>query len=272
MKVSIPPEWLEAEARLKDEIARYGSIAVAYSGGVDSTYLADVAHDALGESALLITADSPSMPRRELEDAVALAKARGWRLDVLETHEFENDEYLRNDGRRCYICKHTLFSQFITHAAAQGIHTIAYGETADDLNDKTRIGVRAAEELGAVAPLRALGISKEQVRALSHRRGLPTWDKPSFACLGSRFPKGSRLSTEGMARVERAEELLRSLGFRQYRARHHGDICRIEVEAQDIARLVEPQIRHAIVQELTAAGYRHITLDLAGYRTGSTAE
>lgn len=271
MSEQIPNEWLELEARLKEEMARYGSLSVAYSGGVDSTYLADVAHETLGTRALMITADSPSMPRRELNDAVAIANERGWRLAVLQTREFDNDEYLRNDGRRCYICKHTLFSQFIAYAAQQGIATIAYGETADDLNDKTRIGVRAADELGAVAPLRALGISKDQVRALSRRRGLPTWDKPSFACLGSRFPKGTRLSPENMARVERAEELLRNLGFRQYRARHHGDICRIEVEAADIARLIEPAIRDTLVRELTAAGYRHITVDLAGYRTGSTA-
>jgi len=268
-------DWLETalqkETLLKDLLSAQGAIVVAYSGGVDSTYLADVAHETLGDRARLALADSPSIPRSELEEARALAAARGWNLVVLKTAEFDKDEFLRNDGRRCYVCKGELFEQMNVFARSEGISCIAYGETADDSADATRLGRLAAREHRALAPLQTVGLVKDEIRVLSRRRGLPTWNKASFACLASRVPKGSRIDAESLARIEQAEEALKNLGFHQYRARHHGDLCRIEVDANELARAVEPAVRETILRELRNAGYRHVTLDLAGYRTGSTA-
>jgi uncharacterized protein len=262
---------LEKEEDLKRRLADYGSMAIAYSGGVDSTYLADVAHEVLGERARLVLADSPSIPRDEVEDAVRLARERGWNLAILETREFEREEFLRNDGMRCYFCKTELFEKMDQFARAHGVLVLAYGEIADDALDPTRFGAKAAREHRVVAPLAEAGLVKDEIRALSQRRGLPTWNKASFACLSSRFPKGERLDVEEMLKVERAEQLLRKLGFHQYRARHHGDLCRIEIEPADFGRLLDADLRQQIVDTLRELGYRHVTLDLAGYRTGSTA-
>ncbi len=262
---------LAKEVTLKALLEAYGSMVVAYSGGVDSTYLADVAHETLGAHARLVLADSPSIPRSEFDEAKALAAARGWNLTVIETDEFSVEEFLRNDARRCYICKGELFKQMTAFARTEGIARMAYGETADDLADPTRLGKLAAQEYEAVAPLLEAGMLKDEIRLLSLRRGLPTWNKASFACLASRFPKGTRLTVEALARVERAEELLKGMGFHQYRARHHGDICRIEVDPAELPKLVEPEVRETLLRELQAAGYRYVTIDLAGYRTGSTA-
>ena len=269
--MTIAPETLLKEEALKDILRGYGSLVVAYSGGVDSTYLADVAAETLGEAAHLVIADSPSIPRGELGAALRLARDRGWHIEVVQTAEFENEAYLRNDGMRCYYCKGQLFETIARYAGEHGIAYMAHGELADDAQDTTRVGVRAAHERGAVTPLADAGLVKEEVRALSQVRHLPTWDKPSFACLASRFPKGTRLTPEDVRLVEEAEEVLRSMGFRQYRARHHGDLCRIEIEAADFARIVDPAVRLEVVQRLRALGYRHVSLDLAGYRTGSTA-
>jgi uncharacterized protein len=262
---------LAKEAALKASLAAHGAVAVAYSGGVDSSYLADIAYEALGANAHMVIADSPSIPREELAEARALAAQRGWTLHIIETREFDNEAFLKNDGTRCYYCKSELFTRMKTFAEENGIHVIAYGEIADDALDPTRLGSRAARELQAVAPLADAGLGKEEIRALSKRRGLPTWDKASFACLSSRFPKGNRLNIEEMLRVERAEQVLKSLGFRQYRARHHGDLCRIELDPADFAKLLEGDVRTQIIDALRKVGYRHVTLDLAGYRTGSTA-
>jgi len=267
----ITPELEAKEATLKQLLAGYGSLAVAYSGGVDSSYLADVAHEVLGKNAWMVLADSPSIPREELQEATALAAARGWRLSVIQTREFEIEEFLSNDGRRCYFCKSELFAQMDAFAREHGVAVLAYGEIADDALDPTRLGARAAKERQVVAPLAAAGLSKNEIRALSRRRGLPTWDKASFACLSSRFPKGTRLDIREMLKVERAEQVLRRLGFRQYRARHHGDICRIEIDPQDFARILNEQARTELLDALQKVGYRYVTLDLAGYRTGSTA-
>lgn len=262
---------LRKEAKLKELLAGCGAIVVAYSGGVDSTYLADVAHETLGDRARLVLADSPSIPRSEFAEAQALAASRRWNLTVIETGEFGVEEFLRNDERRCYVCKGELFEQMNAFARTEGIECIAYGETAGDSADATRLGRLAAQEYEAVAPLQAAGMLKDEIRELSRRRGLPTWNKASFACLASRFPKGTRLTVEALARVESAEEVLKGLGFHQYRARHHGDICRIEVDAAELPRVLDPAVRETILRELRAAGYRYVTLDLAGYRMGSTA-
>lgn len=262
---------LDKEAALKQLLAGYGAVAVAYSGGVDSAYLADVAFEALGGHARMVLADSPSIPRSELAEAVELAERRGWPLTVVKTNEFDNEEYLKNDGRRCYFCKTELFVQMDTFAKGNGVTVLAYGENADDGMDPTRLGAKAAKEHQVVAPLAELGFHKPEIRELSKRRGLPTWNKASFACLSSRFPVGTRVDAQEMQRVEQAEEALKALGFRQYRARHHGDVCRIEVSPKDFAKIIDEETRNQLLRYITQAGYRFVTLDLAGYRTGSTA-
>lgn len=267
----IPAEWLEKEEALKKLISGYVSVAVAYSGGVDSTYLADVAHEMLGPHAWMFIADTPSMPRAELQDAIDLAKLRKWQYALIKTGEFEMEEFLRNEENRCYACKIELFGKMRECADANSISVIAHGETADDVTDTTRYGAIAAREMGIAAPLLQAGMRKEEIRTLSRRRNLPTWDKASFACLSSRIPTGTRITPEIIQRVERAEDILKGLGFRQYRVRHHGSTCRIEVEAGDFDAIMQPHTREAIVRKLTALGYRYVTLDLAGYRTGSTA-
>ena len=261
----------DKEERLKSLLRGYGTLAIAYSGGVDSTYLADVAHETLGAGVRMLLADSPSLPRSELEEAREIARSRNWHLVIIETDEFSNETFLRNDGKRCYICKDELFTRMRRYAQENRIAVLAYGETADDLADPTRVGKLAAGEHKVVAPLLEAGLMKEEIRQLSRRRGLPTWNKASFACLSSRIPAGTPLTIDALNKVERAEEFLKTLGFRQYRARHHGDLCRIEIDPDDFDRLMQPETRKRIVEEIRRIGYRHVTLDLAGYRTGSTA-
>lgn len=262
---------LEKEARLKALIAGYGTLAVAYSGGVDSSYLADIAHDVLSDRASLILADSPSIPRSEVNEAKALAESRAWNLRILYTDEFENDAYLANDGTRCYHCRSELFEKMQQYAERERIAVLAYGAITDDMLDPTRLGHRAAQEFSIVAPLVEAGLGKDEIRRLSGRRNLPTADKASFACLSSRFPVGTPVTREDVAKVEQAEEVLKALGFRQYRARHHGDVCRLELEPAEFSRVLEPSTRDRLVRGIRAAGYRHVALDLLGYRTGSAA-
>lgn len=277
MSVTVPSDEallaaaIEKEGRLQELLAGYGSIVIAYSGGVDSTYLADVAHDALGADARVLMGDSASLPRSEKDEAIAIARERGWNLEIIPTEEFDQEDYLRNDGTRCYHCRTELFTKMQRFAERSGIKTLAYGAIVDDLLDPTRLGAKAASERRVVAPLQEAELSKAEIRILSARRNLPTADKASFACLSSRFPKGTRVTKEDIARVEAAEETLKQLGFRQYRARHHGDLCRIEIDATDLPKLLDDAIRRQVVQAISAVGYRYVTLDLACYRTGSTA-
>ncbi len=260
---------LRKEEKLKELLAGYGSIAIAYSGGVDSTYLADVAHEVLGDSAGLILADSPSMPRSELAEAKAMARARGWNLVVVATNEFRNEAFLRNDAQRCYHCKVERFDTMKAYTAERDIAVVAHGENADDARDSTRVGAVAASERGVVAPLQEVGLTKDELRILSRRRNLPTWNKASFACLATRIPTGTRLDIAELAKVEQAEEVLKRLGFHQYRVRRYGDLARIEIESGQFARVIDPEVRTAILAELAPLGYRHITLDLAGYGGGT---
>lgn len=268
---TLPPHILAREDHLKQDLQACGALVIAFSGGVDSAYLADVAHEVLGRDAHILLADSPSIPRSEVREAQALAEARGWNFVCVQTQEFEQEAFLANDGTRCYHCKTELFTHMERYAGEQGLGVMAYGENFEDRLDTTRVGARAAKEHRVIAPLADAGLEKEDIRQLSLHRGLPTWDKPSFACLSSRFPRGTRVNLEEMEKVEQAEELLRRQNFHQYRARHHGDVCRIEVDTADFDKFFDPAFREHLVDELRRIGYRHIALDLAGYRTGSTA-
>lgn len=264
---AIDPAIAEAkESELKAILGTYPSLAVAYSGGVDSAYLSDVAHEVLGARADMVLADSPSLPRSEFRDASELANSRGWNFIVITTQEFENEEYLKNDGRRCYFCKSELFRRMKDYADAKHVTNLAYGAMADDAFDPTRLGALAATEHKIVAPLQLAKLGKAEIRHLSRKRGLPTSEKASFACLSSRFPKGTRVTLEDIRKVEAAEEVLRKHGFHQFRARHHGDTCRIEVDPSDMTRFADPSVRNDLVAGIKAAGYAHVTLDLAGYQ------
>lgn len=259
------------QSALTSLLASYPAVAVAYSGGVDSAYLAAIAHATLGTAAHMVLADSPSLPRAELREATTLAKQRGWQLTVIPTREFENEAFLANNGTRCYHCKDELFTRMDEFARERGIPVLAYGEIADDKLDPTRYGAKAAREHKVVAPLAEVGLYKAEIRSLSRALDLPTSEKASFACLSSRFPVGTRVEPAEIARVEAAEEVLRALHFHQYRARHHGNLVRIEVDPAELPRLLEPDTHALVLEGMRAAGYRHITVDLAGYRTGSTA-
>ncbi len=264
---AMDPAVAEAKEDALREILRgYASLAVAYSGGVDSAYLSDVAHEVLGPRSQMVLADSPSLPRSEFAEATQLAADRGWNLAVISTHEFDNEQYLKNDGRRCYFCKSELFRRMKEYSDAKQVKILAYGAMADDAFDPTRLGALAATEHKIVAPLQLAKLGKAEIRHLSRRRGLPTSDKASFACLSSRFPKGTRVTLEDIRKVEAAEEALRRQGFYQFRARHHGDICRIEIGMDDLVKLMDSAVRDAVVSQIQAAGYLHVTLDLAGYR------
>lgn len=261
----------QKEEQLKHLLGAYDSMVLAFSGGVDSTYLAHVAKEMLGERVHLVIADSPSVPREDLRGALTLAESMGWPLEVLRTTEFESDVFLRNDGMRCYHCRIELFGRMRGYAEAHGLSVLAYGANADDADDPTRVGAKAAVECAVAAPLQEVGLRKAEIRVLSKERGLPTATKPAFACLATRVPSGTRLTREALESIEAAETVLREAGFRQYRARHHGDVCRVELEPDDFARMLEPSIRERVVEGIRAIGYRFVALDLAGYRAGSTA-
>lgn len=271
MSESFEQTCLEKEAHLKEILGGYPSIAIGFSGGVDSAYLCDVAHDVLGAKASMIIADSPSIPRSELAEAKEVAQARAWNLTIIHTNEFDDDRYLVNDGTRCYFCRSELFQEMSEYAEKNAVQVLAYGAMADDTFDPTRLGHVAAKEYSVVAPLQIADLHKDEIRFLSERRALPTAAKASFACLSSRFPTGTRVTIEDIRKVESAEEILKGLGLYQYRARHHGDICRIEIDPADFERFLDPELRENVVEQLTKAGYKHVALDLAGYRTGSTA-
>lgn len=262
---------LNKERRLLEILRSYGAVAIAYSGGVDSSYLADAAHEALGGNAHFLIADSYSIPRDELQAALDLARSRHWRIEVIRTCEFDDVDFLKNNGMRCYHCKKELFAVVRQYADTHGISIIAHGETAEDSQDVTRVGAKAAREADVRAPLAEAGFVKADIRERSRARGLPTWQKASFACLASRIPVGTPIEANVLSRVEQAEVLLRDLGCRQYRARHHGAICRIEVDEVDMPILLDGATRRRLVEAIQALGYRYVVLDLAGYRMGSTA-
>jgi len=308
------PVASERYERLRGLLRSYGSCLVAYSGGVDSAFLAYVAHDVLGHKALAAIADTPSLPRREFEQALALARQYHIPVCVLRTREFENASYLANPDNRCYFCKHELFTELAPLAKAEGFAVIAYGENASDTGDY-RPGAQAAAQFHVRAPLKEAGLTKADIRALSAELGLPTADKPQMACLSSRVPYGETVSPEKLQMIEQAENLLRDLGFYDVRVRHHElrnglptpaattsalpaphsalrtphsalpaphsalrtphsalHLARIEVGPAEMPRFLENGLSTKIAEALKKIGYAHVTLDLQGYRRGSTNE
>ena len=254
--------------RLVEVLRELDSVVVAFSGGVDSTLLARAARDALGERAVLVTADSETYPASELDEARRLGALLDMRHLVVRTEELQNPEYARNPVNRCFFCKEELFARLAPIAEREGCRALVYGANMDDLGDH-RPGMQAARERGVRAPLIEAELWKEEIRTLSRELGLPTWDKPSFACLSSRFQYGDRITAEKLRQVDAAEAFVRSLGFRQFRVRHHDRLARIEVSHDEIARLWEDGRREAIVKHLRELGYVYVAVDLAGFQSGS---
>jgi uncharacterized protein len=248
-----------------------GSLIVAYSGGVDSAFLAAVASDVLGSGALAVTADSPSLAPSELRDAVALSEELGLNHRVIKTREVEREDYQANTPNRCFFCKDELYTHLAGFASAEGYSWVANGTNVDDLGD-FRPGQNAAKEYGIISPLVEAGLQKSEIRQLSRDMGLPTWDKPAQACLSSRIPYGSRVTVEALTRIGKAEEHLRSLGFRQLRVRHHDSVARIEIGPEDFSTLLKDEMRHDITRYFRTIGYAYVTMDLEGFRSGSMNE
>lgn len=257
----------DGSAELRVLLAGMPGAIVAYSGGVDSAFLADVAHEVLGERMVAVTAISESLAPAEREAAAALALARGWRHEEIRTDEIDRPEYRRNAPDRCYHCKDTLFEALDTLAVERGA-TVLVGTNLDDTGD-FRPGQRAAREHGVRAPLLEAGLGKETIRELARARGMPVWDKPASACLSSRIAYGIEVTRERLDRVARAESFLRARGFEQLRVRDHGDLARIEVDPEDLGRLVARPLRDEVVAFLAELGFHHVTMDLRGFRSGS---
>ena len=261
----------EKYMKLKASLAGYGSVAIAFSGGVDSTFLLQAAHEVLGDRAVAVTAAPIFVPSRELEEAQAFCRERGIRQNVISAEELNLDGVRHNPPDRCYLCKKEIFGKMLAVAAREGISVVAEGSNMDDTGDY-RPGTMAIQKLKVRSPLLEAGLTKQDIRDLSKELGLSTWDKPSFACLASRFVYGETITDEKLRMVDRAEQLLLELGFRQFRVRIHGNLARIELLPTEIQRAAEEETREKIVSKLKEFGFSYVTLDLAGYRTGSMNE
>src|SRR6476660_4174176 len=258
---------IDKERALCDTLASLGSVIVAYSGGADSAYLAFIAHRTLGDRAVAVTADSPSYPERHRQLAIQIAREFGLYHEIIHTRELDRPEYRANPSNRCYYCKHELYTHLSRLAAARGA-VVVDGNNADDRGDY-RPGRQAAREFAVRSPLDEVNLTKDDIRALSHEAGLPTWDEPASACLSSRIPYFSEVTDEKLRTIERAEEAVRALGFRVLRVRHHGEIARIELGQDELPRAADPSVAAALDSALRALGFRHVTVDLKGYRLGS---
>jgi pyridinium-3,5-biscarboxylic acid mononucleotide sulfurtransferase len=266
--MAISAELTKKRAALDAEFRKLGRTLVAYSGGTDSAFLAWAAHQALATNMLAVIADSPSLARFQLNDAVAFARELSIPLQIIRTDEFSRPEYVRNDASRCFHCKDELFSVMARFAAAHNFQSIAYGVNRDDQGD-FRPGQAAAKQHRVAAPLLNAGLGKDEIRQLARESGLRIWDKPASACLSSRIEYGRAVTPEALSAVERGEDALRELGFRQFRVRHHGDIARIEIARDELPRALSAEMAAEFTRIFKALGFKFVTLDLEGFRSGS---
>ena len=255
-------------ARLREVVALRPGLIVAYSGGVDSAFLAWTAHQVLGDQMLAVIADSASLARTHLEDALAFAREQGIPIEVVETRELENPDYARNDATRCFHCKDELFTVLERYREARGFAAIAYGVNADDEGD-FRPGQQAAREHQVLAPLLEAGLTKIEIRELARQAGLRVWDKPASACLSSRMEYGRAVTAEALSVIERGEDALRGMGFKQFRVRHHGEIVRIEIAREELPRALTEEMAREFTAIFKGLGFKFVTLDLEGFRSGS---
>jgi len=263
-----PAALTQKQEKLFSILASLRRVIVAYSGGTDSAYLAWAAHQVLDDNAIAITADSASIPESHKRDAEAFARECGFRHEYIETNEFENPDYVKNDPNRCFHCKDELFTELAAVGQARGIEHIVYGVNVDDLGDY-RPGQRAAKLHEVKAPLVEAGLTKAEIRELSRLANLSTWDRPASACLSSRIPYGTPVTVENVKTVEQGEEAIRALGFRQFRVRFHDQLVRIEISKDELARALTPEMARAFVEIFKPLGFHYVTIDLEGYRQGS---
>jgi pyridinium-3,5-biscarboxylic acid mononucleotide sulfurtransferase len=271
VELSNPSRLREKQDRLFAQLSALGRAIVAYSGGADSAYLAWAAAQVLGDGVLAMTADSASLPESHKRDAEAFVRQFGIAHEYVETHEFDNPDYLRNDANRCFHCKDELFTRLEQIAGERGYRHIVYGVNVDDLGDY-RPGQNAAKQHRVAAPLADAGLTKADIRELSRQAGLPTWDRPASACLSSRIPYGTAVTPKNVKTVETGEEALHALGFRQFRVRFHGEIVRIEIAPDELARALTLDMARRFTEVFKALGFQYVTLDLEGYRQGSLNE